>query len=316
MSNRIKIILGIFILVGAFLITQVGIYLFKNVRGGNNTATIAEAAAQKNPLNIDSDHDGLTDRDEVLYGTDPFRQDTDGDGYIDGEEVATGHDPLNPKSNDKTGPGLIGTAEKGTPNLTNRFVNLTVASLIDDNGKTTNSLSQTQYGDIIGTALKQTELSFYIPPVNDSSIIIINDNSAKNAQNYLLALTPIIEELQMGLASLISQANSGGFNLSSAAYFDNAYQNLIRIPVPSDWKEIHKQAIFLTLDLSQIIKAMSIRNITEDPLKAMGAFGRFRDDIVAAQALLLKANNLARAKKIPLQDSILETITKTTSSVK
>ncbi len=44
----------------------------------------------------DSDGDGLTDKEELKLGTDPYLADTDGDGYNDKLEVDTGHDPLNP----------------------------------------------------------------------------------------------------------------------------------------------------------------------------------------------------------------------------
>jgi hypothetical protein len=44
---------------------------------------------------IDSDGDGLTDRDEVVvHGTDPNNADTDGDGWEDGLEILIGADPL------------------------------------------------------------------------------------------------------------------------------------------------------------------------------------------------------------------------------
>ena len=47
----------------------------------------------------DSDHDGLTDLDEVnIHGTHPNDSDTDGDGASDGHEVIFGSDPLNPGS--------------------------------------------------------------------------------------------------------------------------------------------------------------------------------------------------------------------------
>ncbi len=51
------------------------------------------------PGDVDSDGDGLFDKDEVAIGTDPYNPDTDGDGLSDGEEVFTQKtDPLNPDS--------------------------------------------------------------------------------------------------------------------------------------------------------------------------------------------------------------------------
>ena len=49
------------------------------------------------PLNADSDNDGLTDGEEAGaagLGTDPLNPDTDGGGTPDGIEVATGTNPL------------------------------------------------------------------------------------------------------------------------------------------------------------------------------------------------------------------------------
>jgi len=44
---------------------------------------------------VDSDHDGLTDYQEInIYHTDPNKWDTDGDGYGDGYEVWNGYSPL------------------------------------------------------------------------------------------------------------------------------------------------------------------------------------------------------------------------------
>jgi len=42
---------------------------------------------------IDSDSDGLTDIEEVLFGTSVSLPDTDGDSYADGKEVIDGYDP-------------------------------------------------------------------------------------------------------------------------------------------------------------------------------------------------------------------------------
>ena len=46
----------------------------------------------------DTDHDGLTNAQEIQIGTDPTNADTDGDTYIDGLEVLFGSNPLDPKS--------------------------------------------------------------------------------------------------------------------------------------------------------------------------------------------------------------------------
>jgi hypothetical protein len=44
-------------------------------------------------LNNDRDHDGLTDVEELQYGTNPDLADSDGDGYEDGEELLNGTNP-------------------------------------------------------------------------------------------------------------------------------------------------------------------------------------------------------------------------------
>jgi len=42
----------------------------------------------------DFDGDGLSDSEEISFGTDPHNPDTDGDGYGDGVEINSGFDPL------------------------------------------------------------------------------------------------------------------------------------------------------------------------------------------------------------------------------
>jgi outer membrane protein OmpA-like peptidoglycan-associated protein len=51
------------------------------------------------PGDVDSDGDGLFDKDEAIIGTDPYNPDTDGDGLSDGDEhFKQLTDPLNPDS--------------------------------------------------------------------------------------------------------------------------------------------------------------------------------------------------------------------------
>ncbi len=53
---------------------------------------------------VDTDGDGVTDRDEEALGTDPQDPDTDDDGLQDGEELDLGLDPLDPDTDGDTIP--------------------------------------------------------------------------------------------------------------------------------------------------------------------------------------------------------------------
>jgi hypothetical protein len=62
---------------------------------GDGLTNLHELEYRTDPMNPDTDGDGLSDGDEVhTYHTDPLRPDTDGDGVNDGDEVAAGTDPL------------------------------------------------------------------------------------------------------------------------------------------------------------------------------------------------------------------------------
>ena len=65
-----------------------------------------EVAAGTDPWATDSDGDGLSDGDEIALGVDPLEADSDGDGISDGDEVALGLDPAD-------GDGTDGDAEEG-----------------------------------------------------------------------------------------------------------------------------------------------------------------------------------------------------------
>ena len=61
---------------------------------GDGLSDWQEVVYGTNPYNPDSDGDGLSDALEMEHGTDPFDPDSDGDGLSDGWEVNNGFDPL------------------------------------------------------------------------------------------------------------------------------------------------------------------------------------------------------------------------------
>ncbi len=75
---------------------------------GDGLADGDEIAAGTDPLDDDTDNDGLSDGEELGLGTNPFDSDTDGDGLTDDWEVGNGLDPADSSdgTSDADGDGL------------------------------------------------------------------------------------------------------------------------------------------------------------------------------------------------------------------
>ncbi|MFC7338313.1 hypothetical protein ACFQY0_14050 [Haloferula chungangensis] len=66
-------------------------------------------------VSVDSDGDGLSDKEEAKIGTDPNDSDSDGDSILDGDEVKSGHDP---NSDDSFPPRWVAVSKRGEPDGT------------------------------------------------------------------------------------------------------------------------------------------------------------------------------------------------------
>lgn len=71
---------------------------------------------------VDTDHDGLPDRQEPVFGTDPHLPDTDFDGFSDGEEVALHTSPLKAKSSPKSSGLSVALSARGEGGKLKLFV--------------------------------------------------------------------------------------------------------------------------------------------------------------------------------------------------
>lgn len=306
MPQKLKIILGVLIVVAAFLAIRVGSSFYRSAKtAALISQTVITPVPEENFLTKDSDGDGLSDRDEIIYGTDPYNKDTDGDGYWDGEEVATGYDPLDGNSNPKTG-----NKSTGSSNITQRAVNLTLASIIGDNGQVDKSLITDEgLNSVVNSTLQQAALSFYIPPISDSDIKVIDDNSPAAIQKYLNSLTPIIEQNIISPNITLNSAVNLGTNGLSKDYpesYTRLYNSLKVLEVPSSWKEIHKSGLTLFLQLSDAFNALT--EIDKDPVRASYAIVQVQNSFLRLRILLDQVTTLAKSQNINTQDTILETI--------
>jgi hypothetical protein len=123
-SNKTKIILMVIVVFLVAIVTAWFAYTYfissteeLSINQNGNSNSLPAAANVNIPVNtntdavikvtkppIDTDNDGLTDEDEIKFGTNPELADTDGDGLSDQEEVKY---KTNPLDNDSDGDGYL-----------------------------------------------------------------------------------------------------------------------------------------------------------------------------------------------------------------
>lgn len=301
MSKKLKIILGVLVLVAGFFVVRIGSSFYRSAKtAALISQTITTPAPEENFLTKDSDGDGLSDRDEIIYGLDAYNKDTDGDGYLDGEEVASGYDPSDPFSNSKSGETGISLVSP-TANLTDRLLNLTIASIINGSGELDPAqVSEKQYADILETVNNEGALSVYLPPPSDSDMKIINDNSKEAVEKYIKSISFIVEG---GVFSSEGINEIATPNSTYHLYYENTYYSLRVIEVPSSWKEIHGATMLTFAQLANSFKIM--RNLEEDPMRASFALNQVQSSFLSLANILNSITQLAIKQNVPL-DSVLQ----------
>lgn len=321
LSLRLKIIFGILAVMAGFFIVRVGSVFNNNVKTYDTTANISETVKngdfkQEDPMTKDSDHDGLSDRDEIIYGTDPFNPDTDGDGFKDGEEIATGHDPLDPSDNPKSGPGgksisLIWP----TANMTDRLLNTSMASMVDNTGALDpQQMTAQKFADVIGGINNEAALYLKPLPLRDDDLKITQDNSKEAISKYINTLSGIIEEGMFAQANGVSGSSIEDIlGISdSQNFYENKYNSLKIVEVPSSWKEIHKTTLNDLASLANSTKALTEKSIEDDPVKASLALNQVQSSFLSLVDILSSMTQLAIKQDVPL-DSIMQMIKSTNS---
>lgn len=271
MTNKIKVFVGFLALVALF-----SVLTFFNSFGNSSstfpkplTGSILEAVDQ------DVDNDGLTNREESYWNTDPNNSDTDGDGYLDGEEVVSGHDPLIPAPND-----LI-----DNDNFTKKLSGLVLAGIYEGSLKKESQKYDESINNLALTTLDDAFKALEFD-MSDVRLRIISVNRT-NQEIYIQEFSKIFEDFvkiylgqmndlgkdldTLGNTGFDDKAVGNSFQTSTEKY-KRVLEKLAEINVPKNWKSNHLGLIKFIGDLVQANQAVIAGK--NDPIKATVALNQ------------------------------------------
>ncbi|MCL5436106.1 MAG: thrombospondin type 3 repeat-containing protein [Patescibacteria group bacterium] len=186
----------------------------------------------------DPDKDGLTNKQEYLFGTNPMVSDTDRDGLSDGAEVAAGTDPT-----DSASPVTSAVQSKPSPvdNFVEEVKNQLSAEGVDSEAEMNNFLKLDQ--------------AAVLPTIPDSDIKLVPDSDA-SLQEYQLAVSKIINEFSSGgIDSAFGQAFSAD-SLSDAKALSEKFASYLarlrELRVPKSSVETQKNTLIFFGALKKI----------------------------------------------------------------
>lgn len=223
----------------------------------------------------DWDNDGLNNRDESYWNTDPNNSDTDGDGYFDGEEVASSHDPL------ITGPDdLINSG-----NITQEFSKLTLSGLYEGSLKPGSPNYDKSIDDLTLAVIDDARQGFQ---KNLNNLSIRMTNSDRETQEiYIKNFSKLFKKLAIDyfeemahFEKNLNTIGSAGFGepdmvkyfQSKTTEFQEVFNNALQAYVPKNWAQSHLGFLKIAGELTEINRSVS--SGSEDPLKATIALSK------------------------------------------
>lgn len=307
--------------VAALVVGRVGILVNKTFRSAAARIPIPNDPIDYGDTN-DADHDGLTDDQEALWGTDPYNPDTDGDGYLDGEEVFSDHNPRVPQSE---GDSLAAQRDFLALNSMERLAGVIAGGILaGDLRPDTNQTAYNQSVDKIAGSTVYSVLSELENVEIDEKIQKIIPDSKEAANDYLkkvfTVLTNDLVKLAMGqpkeLVILFSpDQTAGGYDiydpqqkerikskfLQHSVKFQQAFEQLNQTEVPQSWASIHTKILTLLKKLELYYREIALS--TNDDIKEMIVLGNLQTVYFEAQPILAEIDNKIKKDNLTTPDS-------------
>jgi len=244
---------------------------------------------------VDTDKDGLTDWEEVLWKTDPKNPDTDGDKTLDGEEITLGRNPLIPNTvgpgkepNDKVDPEVIASNAKDEEewnnlNETQKFSRLLFSDYIavqpaDGTTLTTDQTNQLIANSIANIPDKQLEQKYIT-----ENITTIDNPTSKDILDYSLKIDAVlnndIKNYAFKEVSIVNEyltKNDPKILLGIdkiIVFYQKTAEGVINTKTP---KEVADSQLLLANSIYNFSSlAKDLRAMDENPLMAIVSMGKY-----------------------------------------
>ncbi len=232
-NNKI-IYLGVFIVLIITVVISYNEYKKnipdRNLRTENVESIKPTIVVENNYQNADSDADGLSDWEEMLWKTDPKKKDSDSDGTSDGEEVALSRDPLKKGPNDKYNESSA-LIQNYTPTFVTDFNSYTSRIAREIYAKSQGSTDTDEAAkEIIEQIKNELQLSDIY---KESNLITFDQSDKKKMEKYSQVLIEIqVDEIQRA----VSETNNP--YIYSDIYKQIAVK-LSAIEVPKNFSGLH-----------------------------------------------------------------------------
>ena len=286
----------------------------------------------------DPDQDGLSNEDELKYGSDPSNPDTDGDGYNDGAEVRSGYDPTIPAPGDKLDTeetvvttsaesiDLTSSDENLTENLSNQIAEMLV------NQSEGEGISLNTINELIENSVTSKITYDDLPEIDESTIKVLAQNYSEFSEEkqerkkkedneaYLSAIFYIMannlphsinsaedisdfsEEITERIPSILYSSENMEYFNDLADRGSEILKKMNDIEVPQDMLDTHKEGLQLATYAISLKDQININS--EDPISSMIGLSKVEHLFTLASEYMTRLED--KFEELDLTDFIVE----------
>lgn len=233
---------------------------------------------------LDTDHDGLKDWQESLWGTDRENNDTDGDGTKDGDEIEKGRDPkiAGPEDSLEKTRGISASSVTAfsasvavdPDNLSQTVSRDLFAKFMSL--QTSGNLTDVSQAELIASVISDIDPGS-IPPRFSIADVSITETNAVSLRSYGNDLATILFSIQAG-------AKKSSNNTTALSSYSSAIGRLQKIKVPGILGLTHLQILNNFNASYQMLNLLA--NYESDPVKGLVALKSVQTNTENGIALL------------------------------